>query len=171
MAPMDPRLSILYARRSIRRYQDKALPDELIDELLRAAMAAPSANNKQPWEFVVLTDPWLRRQMSRHHPHAAFASEAGAVFVLFGDPARRLLDHDLSAATENLLIAAAGLGLGACWCGMPEERQEPVRELCGIPPGRHIVSVVAVGYPAEDKPPRTQYDPAKVHWQRYGGQR
>ena len=171
MAAMDERLRMLYARRSIRRFDPRPLPAELIEELLKAAMAAPSANNRQPWQFLVITDPALRAEVAVRHPHASFAKDAGAVFVLFGVPSGELFEQDLCAATENLLIACAGLGLGACWCGMTRSRTPAFHELTGIPAEMRIVSTVCVGYPAEHKDPRTQYDPAKVHWQRYGGPR
>jgi len=166
---MDPRLSLIYSRRSIRRFDGRPIPRELLDELLAAAMAAPSANDNRPWEFVVITGASRRATVAQCHPFAHFAAEAGAVIVLFGDRGAPLLEQTLSAATENLLLAAAGLGLGACWCGMNAERQGPIRELTGIPGGKWIVSLVCVGFPAETKEPRTHFDPARVHWERYGG--
>ncbi len=165
---MDPRLEILYKRRSIRAYDDQPLTKGQIEELLRAAMAAPSAKNGQPWEFVVLTERDVLIEISKRHPHAAFAAECSAAIVVFGDPSHIHLEQDLAAATENLLIAAAGMGLGTCWCGMREERQPPIKELCGLPEEKFIVSLVTVGYPKEEKPPRTNYDGSKVHWGKYG---
>ena len=164
---MDPKLKLIYQRRSIRRFQDKPVPRELLDELLRAAMAAPSAQDNRPWEFVVITEPALRRQIRDRHPYARFAGEAGAAVLVFGDADKPHLVQSLSAATQNLLLAAAALGLGAVWCGMSDERQAPLRELAGIPEGKRIVSLVCVGYPDEEKEPRTHYDPARVHWEHY----
>lgn len=166
---MDNRLSILYARRSIRSFRPEPLATELIEELLKAAMAAPSANNRQPWRFLVVTDAAIRGQLAAVHPHAQFASEAAAVFIIYGEKAGELFEQDLAAATENLLIAAAGLGLGACWCGVTEARRPGIHQATGIPRHLEIVSMVCVGHPAETREPRSQYDPAKVSWQRHAG--
>lgn len=167
---MDTRLNLIYARRSIRHYKPEPLDQETITELLMAAMAAPSEHSGSPWEFVVITDDRLKRQIKDAHPYARFADEAAAIIIVFGDPALALLEHSLAAATQNILLAATGLGLGACWCGMSAERQGPVRKITGIPSSKWIVSLVCVGVPDEEKEPRTQYDPMRVHWQSYGGE-
>jgi len=164
---MDARLEILYARRSIRLFKSDPLPAELIEELLRAAMAAPSAANRQPWRFLVVTDPHLRQRIADAHPNAKFAVQSPAVIFIFGEPVGELFDQDLSAATENLLVAAAGLELGACWCGVTEERRPRLHAATGIPDTLRIVSMICVGYPGERKEPRSQYDPAKVYYNRY----
>lgn len=167
---MDSKLSLLYSRRSIRKYLPEQVPQDLLTELLMAAMAAPSAHDARPWEFLVITDPRVKRQIKECHPYARFAEEAGAVIVVFGDQEKSLFEHSLAAATQNILLAATGLGLGSCWCGMSAERQEPVREITGIPQNKWIVSLVCVGYAAEQKEPRTLYDASRVHWQRYSGE-
>lgn len=165
---MDPRLDFIFRRRSIRAYETSLLGQEAIEELLKAAMAAPSAMNQQPWEFIVVTDPEILAELPGRHPSGKLAKEAGTLFVIFGDPKEQLA-HDLSAATQNLMLAAAALGLGSCWLGMREERHPPIKDLLNIPDGKYIISMVAVGQPTEIKEPRTQYDPAKVHWQKFGG--
>jgi nitroreductase len=164
---MDPRLSFIYNRRSIRRFQDKPVPRELLEELLRAAMAAPSAHDNRPWEFIVITAAAKRLAIRERHPYARFASEAGAAVLVFGDADKPLLEQTLAAATQNILLAATALDLGAVWCGMTDERQEPLRELAGLPAGKRIVSLVCIGYPAEAKEPRSNYDAGRVHWETY----
>ncbi|HES58473.1 MAG TPA: nitroreductase family protein [Firmicutes bacterium] len=166
---MDTRLALIYRRRSIRRFERGELDHETIIELLKAAMAAPSAKNERPWEFIVVTERQALEDMRQRHPSGYLAAECAALFVLFGPAERIMLDQDLAAATENLLLAAAGLGLGACWMGMRAERQPPVKQYLGIPDDMRVVSMVAVGHPAEEKQPRTSYDETKVHWQKYGG--
>lgn len=166
---MDPRLEIIYRRRSIRRFRRGELAPQTINELLMAAMAAPSAKNGQPWEFIVVTDADAKEAMRERHPSGYLAAECAALFVVLGPADHILLDQDLAAATQNLLVAAAGMELGACWLGMREERQPPVREFLEIPDDKRVVSMVAVGHPAEDKDPRTNFDDTKVHWQKYGG--
>lgn len=165
---MDPRLSIIYARRSIRRFTGAAIAPHQLQELLKAAMAAPSAHNCQAWQFVLITDEAARQQIAQRHPYAAFASEAAAVIVVCGDSAAPLTEHNLAAATQNILLAATALGLGACWCGITPERAPTLREIAGTPADCRIGSLVCVGVPAEQKEPRTQYTAAKVHWQRFG---
>jgi nitroreductase len=164
---MDPRLRIIYSRRSIRRFQNKPMPREMLDELLFAAMAAPSAHDNRPWEFVVITDAATRLQIRERHPYARFANEASAVILVFGDADKPLMEQTLAAATENILLAANGLGLGAVWCGMTDERQAGMKELAGIPEHKRVVSMVCVGYPSEEKDARTNYDASRVHWEKY----
>ena len=165
---MDPRLNFIYQRRSIRRYQQRPLDPSIIEELLKAAMASPSAKDGQPWRFIVITDQAVKDQLISRHPSGELCAACAAVFVLYGDPVQVMLQQDLAAATQNLLLAASALGLGACWLGMRSERQQPVIELLEIPPDQFIVSMVTVGWPAEQKEARTQYDPAKVFQQKYG---
>jgi len=163
---MHERLKIIYQRRSIRQFKAQPVEPDLIVELLRAAMAAPSARDRQPWQFLVVTDESTRQQLASEYPNATFAAEAGVVFFIFGEPNGELFDQDLAAATENLLIAAAELGLGACWCGVTTDRRPGLHKITGIPDSLRIVSMICVGYPAESKPARTQYDEKKVTWER-----
>jgi len=163
-------LDLIKKRRSLRLYTPEPLSDVDIRALLEAAMAAPSANNSQPWEFVVVTDQGLRQQLAETHNWSGMCASAAAVFVICGDPARS--DHwvqDCSAATENLLLAATALDLGAVWIGIypRAEREAHVRRTLGIPENIGVLCLVPVGHPAETKPPRTQYDEARVHRERY----
>lgn len=111
-------LDFIYKRRSIRKYKPDAIPDELITEMLEAAMAAPSASNAQPWEFVVVRDPKTRRALSEVHQYAGMAADAPVVMVVLGDANNYWMQQDCAAATENLLLAAANLGLGTVWVGI-----------------------------------------------------
>ncbi|MBI5526893.1 MAG: nitroreductase family protein [Deltaproteobacteria bacterium] len=161
-------LSMLMKRRSIRKFSGKTLSKAQVRTLLEAAMCAPSANNKQPWRFIVVTDPELIREVCLAHPHAKFGVDAGAVFVVFGGrEGNNHLFSDLGAATQNLLLCAANIGLGATWCGMNEERQKLVNPLVGLPDRYWCYAVIPVGVPAEKKPPRTQYDETKVFYDRF----
>jgi nitroreductase len=168
---LNEKLSALWGRRSIRVYAEAPIPDEAIADLLRAAMAAPSAAAKDPWRFVVVRDRAMLRRMAGVLPYGRMLAEAGAGFVVCGDLAvahdRQLsyLLQDCSAAIENLLIAAHVLGLGACWLGVHprEPRMAALRSLLGIPEGIVPVSAIAVGWPAERKEARTRHDPRYVH--------
>jgi len=155
------------ARRSIRKYTSEPVTDEQIQTLLEAAMAAPSASNLKPWEFVVVRDAALRKELSGVHPWAKMAADAAVVFVICGRP--KDSDHwveDCSAATQNLLLAVTALGLGAVWVAIypRAQREDGVRRILHLPEDWRPLCLVPVGHPAETKPPRTQYDPARVHY-------
>ncbi len=172
-----PHLAIdnLFARRSIRKYTDEPVSRAQLDTLLQAAMAAPSAGNRKPWQFVVVTDPALLARLAEPHPHGKMLPGAPLCIVPCGVLALAHPDsaefwvQDLSAATQNILLAATGLGLGAVWCGVHpvEERVRSAREILGIPPEIVPFAYIAIGRPAEDKPPRTQYDAERVHVNRW----
>jgi nitroreductase len=162
---MDERLRIIFARRSIRQYTGQPVSEADITSLLEAGMAAPSAGNRKPWHFVVVTDRHTLRAIADAPPYGRLGSAALAI-VVCGDPS--ISDwwlQDCTLATENILIAAAGLGLGAVFLGCHEraEREQPIRQVLGIPQEIGMASVLSIGYPAEEKEPRTQYDPAQVH--------
>lgn len=160
---MDPRLGLIYSRRSVRRFTGEPLAEDELTELIKAAMAAPSAKNGQPWHFVVITDEHLRHAISVNHPYAPFAKTAGAVVVVCGEGEGELIQHDLAAATQNLLLAASGLGFGACWCGMTEERQGAIRTLLNIPERIAVCSLVCIGHPQEEHSARTNFMPERIH--------
>lgn len=153
-------------RRSIRAYTDTPVTDEQIQALLQAAMAAPSANDVRPWAFVVVREPARRRALAETHRWSAMCGDAPAVIVVLGDP--QASDHwieDCSAATENLLLAAAWLGLGAVWVAVypRSEREGHVRQALNVPERLRVLCLLPVGHPAEQKPPRTRYEAGKVH--------
>ncbi|MCC7353418.1 MAG: nitroreductase family protein [Anaerolineae bacterium] len=154
------------ARRSIRAYTGQPVTEEQVRLLLEAAMSAPSAHDTRPWAFVVVCDPEQRRRLAETHRWSAMAAKASVVFAVVGNPA--MSEHwveDCSAATENILLAATGLGLGGVWVGIypVEAREETVRRTLKIPQGWRPLCLVPVGYPAEEKPPRTRYEEEKVH--------
>jgi len=175
MATLELKIENLFARRSIRRFTDQPVDADQIDLLLKAAMAAPSANNSKPWHFVVVTDSAVRRTLAQAHPYARMVAQSPACIVPCGEPGisrgsqSDYWIQDLAAATENILLAATGLGLGAVWCGVHpvDERVADVRRILGIPQGVVPFALIAVGHPAERKEPRTQYDPARVHTDRW----
>jgi nitroreductase len=163
---MDERLRIIFARRSIRQYTGEPVSEEDIISLLEAGMAAPSAANRKPWRFLVIDDRQMLQAIAAAPPYGRTVPGAALAIVVCGDPA--VSDwwlQDCSAATENILVAAAGLGLGAVWLGCHgrAEREQPIRQALGIPDEIGMASVLSIGHPAEEKEPRTQYDPAHVH--------
>lgn len=168
---MNPELSLIFSRRSIREYRNEDVSDALVRDLLEAAMAAPSAVAKDPWEFVIVRDSKMRTAIAAGLPNGKMLTQASVGIVVCGDLSRAhdgqlsYLLQDCSAAIENLLLAATGLGLGACWLGVHprDERIQHVRGLLQIPDGTLPVSVVAIGRPAEFPPARTRYRDSAVH--------
>jgi nitroreductase len=167
---MEPKavLDFICRRRSVRRYQKKEIPKETLDFLMKTAMAAPSGNNVQPWEFVIVQDPPTKEALSRVHSWVHMAAGASAAIVVLGDKGTEWWEDDCAAATENLLLAAANLGLGAVWCGIKESQAPAVRKILGIPGKLEVLCIIPIGYPAESPPPHTKYRRDKIHWDRYG---
>lgn len=169
---MEP-LEAIKTRRSIRRYTPQLVPEGMIIEVLRAAMSAPSAGDERPWQFVVITDQAILIRISEIHPYAQMAREAPVAVLVCGD--LRLEKHpgfwvqDCAAATENLLLAAHAMGLGAVWVGIcpVEARIRAFRELLDIPPVVVPFALVPLGYPAERKEGVDRTDPARIHWNRW----
>ena len=167
---MDPRLNIVFSRRSIRVYTGEPVGEADIQSLLDAGMAAPSASNRKPWHFVVATDGEVLRALADGHPFGKMLANAAVGIAVCGDPA--ISDWwvlDCAAATENILIAAAGLGLGGVWLGCHgrPDREQAVRDVLGIPERIGVLSLLSIGYPAEEKEPRTQFDPGRAHRDRW----
>jgi nitroreductase len=163
-------LELIKKRRSIRKYTETPVSDSDVKKLLEAAMSAPSADNSQPWEFVIVQQDGLRRQLAQTHPWSRMCAGAPLIFVVCVHERRS--SHwveDASAATENMLLAATGLGLGAVWVGVyPNSRyEEHVRRVLDIPSDLRVLCLVPVGHPAESKSPRTQYSQGKVHYDGY----
>jgi nitroreductase len=165
MEAMDAILS----RRSIRKYTEQPVPDDAIDELLKAAMSAPSAGNQQPWQFVVIRERGILDEIPKYHPYSAMLKEASVAILICGDlkseKHKGYWVQDCSAATQNLLIAAQAKGLGAVWLGVypRDDRVDGIRKVLGLP--EHIVplSLIPVGHKAEEKPPADRYDASRVH--------
>lgn len=160
-------------RRSIRAYTDQPVSDQQAQALLEAAMAAPSAHDIRPWAFVLVRDPARRAVLGGLHRWTSMCSHAPLVIAVLGDPTRS--EHwieDCSAATENLLLAAPGLGLGSVWVGVyPNQAWEAaVRAEVAVPEPWRVLCLLPVGHPAEEKPPRTRFEAGKVHVERWGGE-
>jgi nitroreductase len=162
-------LEAIRTRRSVRKYQDQPVPEELVQKLLAAAMNAPSARNGQPWQFVVIDDGRMLADVAEINPNAQMARQAPLGIVICGDlsleksPGYWMVD--CSAAAENMLLAAHALGLGAVWTGVfpREERMKGLRRLVKLPENVIAHSLVIVGYPAEQPPPHDNYRPDRVH--------
>lgn len=166
-------LEAIFSRRSVRRFTGQAVPAELLELLLKAAMAAPSAVNAQPWQFVVIDSREVLEGIAAFHPSGEIVRQAQAAILVCGDESLQTRPNrwimDCSAATQNILLAAHASGLGAVWLGVHPEpaRIDGVRKLIGLPPQVHPLSLVALGYPAETPPPANRFRSDRVrrnHW-------
>jgi nitroreductase len=161
-------------RRSIRRFQDLPVPQDLLRRALDIARWAPSGANRQPWHFVIITDAETRGDLATAARAALFdlnahLRHAPVVIAACSDPrVSKWHLYDVSAAIMCLLLALEALGLGACWVGMFDEKR--VKELLGIPTPLHVAALVPVGYPAQkpSPPPRLGVDEI-TFWQQWGG--
>lgn len=150
-------LEAILTRHSTRNFLDKPVDESVIRELLRAAMNAPSANDEQPWHFVIVDDEDLLRRVFEFHYGAAAANSCPVGILLCHEPAREVSNgfwiQDMAAATENLLLAAHNRGLGANWLGSYpiEEFMDGFRDLVSLPENLLPFSFVALGHPAEEK--------------------
>lgn len=163
----------ILARRSIRSYTAQMVPDEIISELLKAAMSAPSSGNSQPWHFIVIRDREVLDKIPTFHPYAEALKQASVAIMVCGDinldkyGGRWMLD--CSAASQNILLAVQAKGLGAVWLGLypDEERIKPTRQLLGIPDHVIPLCIIPVGYPAEQKKPSQRFKPERIHQDRW----
>lgn len=169
-------LDLMLARRSIRRFttQDVSLEDE--QKLIDAAFAAPSANNKRPWHFVVVRDPATRARLKGMHEWTWMLDKAPLIVAVLGnDEGDPWWIEDCAAAAENILLEATSLGLGGVWCGIREDPggvvgyEHSCREVLHVPQGRwRTLALIGIGHPAEKKKPRTQRQVSKLSYERFG---
>lgn len=168
---LDQRLHCLFARRSVREFSAVPVEQPVMAALLEAAMSAPSARASYPAEFIILNDDKIRKAVSQCLPNGTFLANAPAGIVVCGDLSRAChgelsyMIQDCSACIENLLIAAAQLGLGGCWLGVHPnaDRIANLRKLFNLPENIIPVSAIALGYPLKTPPARTNYRPEQVH--------
>ena len=164
----------IYTRRSIRDYSSGKIAQEDVNKILKAGMYAPSAHNYQPWHFVVIRDKILLQKIRKSHPYADMLKDAGLAIVVCGDHTLEkhtgYLVQDCSAATQNILLAAHGLGFGAVWLGLypRENRMKSVSKLIGLPKEIISVSLVSIGIPGEQKEIKDRFKLDRVHVNKWG---
>jgi len=163
----------ILTRRSIRKYTDELIPQEKAEELIKYGMYAPSAHNRQPWHFILLNDRELFLKIEEFHSHTRMLKHSQWGIVVCGD---EQLAHtpdywpiDCAAATQNILLAAHGMGYGAVWLGIypRPERVSAMRELLGLPPHIHAFSIISVGYPAQQVEQPDRFQSEKIHFNKW----
>lgn len=159
-------------RRSIRSYENRPVEKEKIETLLRAGMQSPSAGNQQPWEFIVVENKETLRKLSNAHIYAGSIKNAPlGIIVLVNEKYvkyKQYWQQDLAAATENILLSAVGLGLGAVWIGITpdEERMAFVKEVFHLPQGIDAFAMLAIGYSSDNKF-EDRFDKTRIHYEKY----
>jgi nitroreductase len=171
-------MSAIFTRRSVRSYLPKPVEDDKIERILRAGFQAPSAHNRQPWEFLVVTDKEDLKAIAGMSPWSTMAEKAPLVIACCADIERGASDdpsqewwvQDLAAATENILLQTEEEGLGAVWLGWYPDRDriKVFSERFGLPSHIVPVSLVVLGYPAHPHKPSDRYDEKRVHRGRWG---
>lgn len=143
-------IDVILSRRSIRKYEDKEVPKEILEKILEAGRQAPSAGNRQPWHFVVVTDDGIKERLPQGRWNTFIRDSAFTVVGCgsTGDPySRRWSTIDTTIALQNMVVAAWSLGIGSCWIG--DFKEEEVKGLLNIPESWNIISLISFGYPAE----------------------
>jgi nitroreductase len=167
---MENLINFLRTRRSIREYEEKKIPKEIIMEILKTAMYAPSAHNKQPWEFFVVEERKILNEISNNHPYAKMLKKAPAAVVVLADtkkqPDEGYFAQDCSAATMNILLSAWAYGIGSCWIGVfpKEERIELIKEILKVPERYVPFSIVSLGYPVKLPEKVERFDEKRIHF-------
>lgn len=162
-------LEAIFTRRSIRRYSDKEVTTAVVEKIIHAGMYAPSAVNKQPWHFIIFNDLATRNAIMNFHRSAGMLAKAKKCILVCYD---ELLQHDegygvidCSTATQNILLTAHALGLGACWIGLcpRQNRVKATQDLFKLP--NHIIpfALISLGYPAESKTTPDRIKPERIH--------
>jgi nitroreductase len=158
-------LEAIQVRRSIRLYTGDPIPRVHLEIIVDAGRLAPSGNNQQPWDFIVVTD---RATIQRLKIVAEWIDKAGAVIGLVMDPSSRWWIEDGAAAVENMLLASTALGYGACWLeGYTLQREDQLKKLLDVPADRRLLTLIAIGIPAEAPVPWKKSLAQVIHWEKY----
>lgn len=184
--PAEAVMNNILNRKSVRSYTGDTIPAAVMENILRAAMAAPSGRDWRPWSFVVLTDKSQYNEVFEGNFNMQKFMESGAVVVVCADtihmgPTRenpdgpdvaqvnQLWRDDMGAVTENLLLAVEAYGLGACWtaCYPYPQTMEPVKRCLGLPASVVPYAVVPIGYPSSENTPKDKWDPERIHYERW----
>ena len=166
----------IMTRTSIRAYIDKSIEEEKVEQILRAGMAAPTAGNKQPWNFVVVTDKNILKAVPLKLEYAKQVASAPLAIVVCGDlnktfdgEGQEYWVQDLSAASQNILLASHSLGLGAVWCGVYpiSERVNYIKDLLSLPDNIIPLNIIAIGYPNQNPLPKNKWNNNLIHYNKW----
>ena len=172
---MTDAMTVIHSRKSVRNFTGQTVSKDLLNKIVRAGMAAPTAVNRQPWSFIVVTDRKTLDMLNEGLPYAKMLGKAGAAIIVCAIPekayegSKELAIIDSSLASENILLAAEASGLGALWtAAYPyEDRMDVARKVLGIPGNVIPLNVIPIGHPAGTDKPKNKYKPENIHWERW----
>ena len=172
---MTDAMTVIHNRKSVRSFTGQEVNKDVLDKIVRAGMAAPTAVNFQPWSFIVVTDRKTLDKLNDGLPFAKMLEKAGAAIIVCAIPGKayegkkELAIIDSTLASENILLAAEALGLGAVWtAAYPyEDRMEVTRNLLGIPDNLIPLNVIPIGHPTGSDTPKNKYKPGNIHWEKW----
>lgn len=162
-------LNIIRKRKSVRKYKDDPIPEEILNRVLEAARLAPSGKNLQPWKFIVVKDEKLRKRLAEAAAHQSFIAQAPVIIVGCGYPERcyakmgrymKSWPVDVAIAVEHLILQACEEGLGTCWIGA--FREDEVKSILDIPPEVKVLALTPLGYPATEPKPRDRKELSEI---------
>lgn len=168
-------LKNIFSRKSVRHFTGEIVTEVQLELLMKAGMAAPSANNKQPWAFIGITDGKIMNHLANNLPFAKMLAQAGGAVVVCGDlskidPAKKeYWIHDCSAASENILLAAEAIGLGAVWTALYpyKERYGLVQESLSLPESVVPLCIIPIGHPTGEDSPKEKFNRDNIHWNKW----
>lgn len=171
-------MNSIFKRASVRKYTEQSVEKEKIEQLLKAGMAAPSAKNVQPWEFVVIQNKETLLKITEFHPYSSMLKTSPLAIVVCGNETKIKIGNieefwtqDCSAVTENILLEAAELGLGGVWLGVhpKKELMNPLIDLLMLPTYIMPFSIISIGYPDGEVKPKDKFNPETIHWEKWSG--
>ncbi|MFC1617247.1 nitroreductase family protein [Candidatus Margulisiibacteriota bacterium] len=166
-------MNTIYKRRSIRKFTEKKVSENLTRELIKAGMSAPSARNQQPWEFIVIDQQDIKQEVSEIHPNFYIIQGAPTAILVCGNLNREKSPdywvQDCAATTENILLAITANKLGGVWMGVypREDRVQGLKEYFNLPDKIIPFSLIAFGYPAEEKPAHSEFDLERIRFNKW----
>ncbi len=158
-------LETIFARKSVRSFTEQVVETEKVELLLKAGISAPSGMDMRPWELIVVNEREMLDKLAAVLPYAKMLQEAPLAIIVCGDTASPLWQHDCSAVTQNILLAAESLGLGAVWTSaIDQARSASIRSIIAIPDNIGTLCVIPIGYPKGEHKPKDKWNPAKIHY-------
>jgi nitroreductase len=166
-------IETLLTRRSVRQYTPRTVPDEVIQDILKAATSAPSAGNQQPWHFIVINERLVLDQIPNVHPYSNMLKQAQLAILVCAAPDlakhKGYWEQDCSAATQNILLASMALGLGSVWLGVypSEDRVNGLRKILEIPENIIPLALVAIGYTDVNQDSVDRLNQKRIHYNKW----